>query len=62
MRTIKNLNPFNKLIPFSLSIDISILWKLSRVFLLCTADGIYGSSSVERPEARPETQNAENGR
>ena len=60
MRTIKNLNPFNKLIAFSLVLT----------FLSCgsyqgssyyAADGIYGSSSVERPEVRPKTQNAKNG-
>ena len=60
MRTIKNLNPFNKLIAFSLVLT----------FLSCgsyqgssyyAADGIYGSSSVERPEVRPETQSAKNG-
>ena len=60
MRTIKNLNPFNKLIAFSLIMT----------FISCgsyqgssyyTADGIYASSSVERTEELPQTQNPENG-
>ena len=60
MGTIKNLNPFNKLIAFSLIMT----------FISCgsyqgssyyTADGIYASSSDEIPEALPQTQNPENG-
>jgi hypothetical protein len=57
MRTIKNLNPFNKLITFSLVLTFLSCGSYQGSSYYAT-DGIYGSSSVERPEVRPETQNA----
>ena len=59
MRTIKNLNPFNKLIAFSLVMTFLSCGSYQGSSYYAT-DGIYGSSSVEITKVRSETQNAKN--